>query len=65
MLITEKKIVGDKSLGVFFTTLFFFLSFENDNISSSKSYMVTKSEISPQRKLGSLPNLKLKFTRWT
>ena len=41
----------------------FFGGFENDNILSSKSYMVTKSEISPQRKLGSLRNLKLKFIR--
>ena len=32
----------------------FFLGFENDNILSSKSYRVTKSGISPQRKLGSL-----------
>ena len=33
--------------------------FENDNILSLKSYTVTKSGISPQRKLGSLQNLKL------
>ena len=39
----------------------FFGGFENDNILSSKSYTVTKSGISPQRKLGSLQNLKLKF----
>ena len=32
----------------------FFGGFENDNILSFKSYMVTKSGISPQRKLGSL-----------
>ena len=41
----------------------FFWGFENDNILSSKSYKsynVTKSEISPQQKLGSLRNLKLK-----
>ena len=31
----------------------FFLVFENDKNFRSKSYMVTKSEISPQRKLGS------------
>ena len=31
----------------------FFEGFENDNILSSKSYTVTKSGISPQRKLGS------------
>ena len=30
-----------------------FWGFENDNILSSKSYTVTKSGISPQRKLGS------------
>ena len=41
----------------------FFGGFENDNILSSKSYTVTKSGISPQRKLGSLRNLKLKFIR--
>ena len=41
----------------------FFEGFENDNILSSKSYTVTKSGISPQRKLGSLRNLKLKFIR--
>ena len=37
--------------------------FENDNILSSKSYAVTKCEISPQRKLGSLRNMKLKYIR--
>ena len=36
--------------------------FENDNVLSSKSYTV-KSEISPQRKLVSLRNFKLKFIR--
>ena len=41
----------------------FFWGFKNDNILSSKSYTVTKSEISPQRKLGSLRNLKLKLIR--
>ena len=41
----------------------FFGGFENDNILSSKSYTVTKSGISPQRKLGSLRNLKLKLIR--
>ena len=39
----------------------FFGGVENDNILSSKSYTVTKSGISPQRKLGSLRNLKRKF----
>ena len=42
----------------------FFGGYENDDILSSKSYTVTKSVISPQRKLGSLRNLKLKFIRW-
>ena len=32
----------------------FFGGFQNDNVLSSKSYTVTKSGISPQRKLGSL-----------
>ena len=41
----------------------FFGGFENDNILSSKSYTVTKSGIFPQRKLGSLRNLKLEFIR--
>ena len=34
----------------------FFWGFKNDNILSSKSNTVTKSEISPQRKLESLRN---------
>ena len=37
--------------------------FENSNILSSKSYTVTKSEISPDWKLGSLQNLKLNLIR--
>ena len=37
----------------------FFLGFENDDILSSKSYTVTKSGISPQRKLGSSRNLRV------
>ena len=41
----------------------FFGVFKNDNILSSKSYKVTKSEISPQGKLGSLRNLNLKLER--
>ena len=41
----------------------FFGGFKNDNILSSKSYTVTKSGISPQRKLGSLRNLKLKLIK--
>ena len=41
----------------------FFEGFENDDILSSKSYMVTKSGISLQRKLGSLRDLKLKLIR--
>ena len=39
----------------------FFGGFENDNILCSKSYKVTKSEISPQRKLGSLRNLVVNY----
>ena len=42
----------------------FFGGFENDNILCSKSYKVTKSEISPQRKLRSLGNFKLKIIRY-
>ena len=42
----------------------FFGVFENDNILSSKSYTVTKSGISPQRKVGSSRNLKLKLIRY-
>ena len=34
----------------------FFWGFENDNISSSKSYTATKRGISPERKLGSSRN---------
>ena len=41
----------------------FFWGFKNDNILSSKSYTVTKSEIFPQRKLESLQNLRLKLIR--
>ena len=37
--------------------------FENSNILSSKSNTVTKSEISPEPKLGSLQNLKLNLIR--
>ena len=37
----------------------FFWGVENDNILSLKPYTVTKSGISPQRKLGSLQNLNL------
>ena len=48
----QKKIV------ILRLKLRFFLGFKNDNILSSKSNTVTKSEISPQQKLGSLQNLK-------
>ena len=41
----------------------FFWGFKNDKILSSKSYTVTKSEISPQQKLESLRNLKIKLIR--
>ena len=43
--------------------MLFFGGFENDNILSSKSYRVTKSRISRQRKVRSLPNLKLLLKR--
>ena len=61
----SKKNVEEDNLRVRFLPLkiAFFGGFENDNILSSKSYTVTKSGISPQRKLGSLQNLKLKFIR--
>ena len=36
----------------------FLQGFKNDNFLSSKSYTVTKSEISPQQKLRSLRNLR-------
>ena len=54
-----KKMLKKINLRVRFLVLkiAFFGVFENDNILSSKSYMVTKSEISPQRKLGSLRSL--------
>ena len=61
----SKKMLKKINLRVRFLALkiAFFGGFENDNILSSKSYMVTKSGISPQRKVGSLRNLKLKFIR--
>ena len=50
-----KKMLKKINLSVRFLALkiAFFGDFENDNILSSKSYTVTKSGISPQRKLGS------------
>ena len=48
---------------IFTFKIAFFLVFENDNILRSKSYTVTKSGISPQRKLGSLRHLKLLLIR--
>ena len=59
--VTSKKILKKMNFRVRFLALkiAFFGGFENDNILSSKSYMVTKSEISPQRKLVSLRNWKL------
>ncbi len=64
-VLLSKKILKKINLRVRFIPLkiAFFEGFENDNILSSKSYTVTKSGISPQRKLGSLRNLKLKFIR--
>ena len=52
-----------KKYRIFTFKIAFFGGFKNDNILSSKSYTGTKSEISPQRKLGSLRNFKLKFKR--
>ena len=61
----SKKNLKKINLRVRFSPLkiAFFEGFQNDNILSSKSYMVSKSRISPKWKLGSLPNLKLKFIR--
>ena len=61
----SKKMLKKMNFRVRFLALkiAFFGGFENDNILSSKSYTVTKSGISPQRKLGSLRNLKLKLIR--
>ena len=65
LMLNIKKMLKKMNLRVRFLALkiAFFGGFENDNILSSKSYMVTKSGISPQRKVGSLRNLKLKFIR--
>ena len=64
MLIIYIRIEEDKSWGaLLLLKITFFGGFENDNILSSKSYRVTKSEITSQLKLGSLPNLKLKLIR--
>ena len=52
-----------KKYRIFTFKIAFFWVFKNDNILSSKSYTVTKSEISPQLMLGSLRNLKLKLMR--
>ena len=49
---------------IFTFKIAFFWVFENDKKFLSKSYMVTKSEISPQRKLGSLRNLRLFLIRY-
>ena len=61
----QKKEMKKINLWVRFLALkiVFFGGFENDNILSSESYTVTKIEISPQRMLGSLRNLKLKLIR--
>ena len=54
-VLLSKKFLKKINLRVRFLPLkiAFFEGFENDNILSSKSYTVTKSGISPQRKLGS------------
>ena len=62
----DKYLVGPPLLKKnrnFMFEIVFFGFFKNDNILSSKLYTVTKSEIFPQRKLGSLRNLKLKLIR--
>ena len=65
LIIIIKKNLKKINLRVRFLALkiAFFGGFENDNILSSKSYTVTKSGISPQRKLGSLRNLRCKLIR--
>ena len=66
LILLSKKNLKKINLRVRFLALeiAFFGGFENDDILSSKSYTVTKSKISPQRKLGSLRNLKLKPIRY-
>ena len=65
LMLSIKNMLKKINLRVRFLALkiAFLGGFENDNILSSKSYTVTKSGISPQRKLGSLRNLKLKLIR--
>ena len=63
MIVIEKKREEDKSVHLLTLKIAFFGFFENDNILNSTSNTVTKSGISPQRKLGSLQNLKLKLIR--
>ena len=53
-----------KKYCIFTFKIAFFWVFENDEHFRSKSYMVTKSEISPQRKLGSLRNFRLFLLRY-
>ena len=50
-----RQMVSKKNRNFTFKIVFFW-GFKNDNILSSKSNTFTKSEISPQRKLGSLQN---------
>ena len=66
LIIIIKKNLKKINLRVRFLALkiAFLGGFENDNILSSKSYTVTKSKVSPQRKLGSLRNLKFKLMRY-
>ena len=66
LLLLSKKIFKKVNLRLRFLALkiAFLGGFENDKILRSKSYTVTKSGISPQRKLGSLRNLKLKLIRY-
>ena len=64
MLIIKKKLKKiNLRLHFLLPKIALFWGFKNDNILSSKSYMVTKSGISTQQKLGSLRNLRLKLAR--
>ena len=64
-MLNIKKKLQKMNLRVRFLPLkiVFFGGLENNNILSSKSCTVTKSGLSPQPKLGSVRNLKLKFIR--
>ena len=65
LVVLIKKKLKKINLRVRFLLLkiVYFWVFENYNILSANSYIVTKSGITPQRKLGSFRNLKLKLIR--